>query len=151
MVSIEMANLDMVLADLLGVLLNRSQEVASAIYFSPRAATVRLQIISDVAAVMSERHASETRLARHMCDRARKIIDKRHAYIHHAWGVSKENGEVGLGAMPLRDKSFRPIPIEDLEQVVSDLRTLIEEIRNSLGKIHSGIWTPPSSSKIAPE
>lgn len=48
MITIDLSNLDIMLAQLLGALLNIPAEVADAIYFSPQAAGPRLSIIDNV-------------------------------------------------------------------------------------------------------
>ena len=49
MISIENANLELSLADLLGATLKISRRVAHAIYFTPRAAALRLEILQAAA------------------------------------------------------------------------------------------------------
>ena len=52
MISIENANLEMSLADLLGAVLTIPKRLAHAIYFTPRAASLRVEILEAAAKAM---------------------------------------------------------------------------------------------------
>ncbi|MEQ1719030.1 MAG: hypothetical protein ABL907_24100 [Hyphomicrobium sp.] len=140
MISIELANLEVHLADLLGVMLNRSKAIAHSIYFTPRANIARIDIIIAVANVIAEKHPKPARRVQNFGKRARNIMQKRHDHIHNAWGVAEDTGKVGSGKLPMRDKNWKPVDDKELLNIVSDLRNLITEIADSLDGIHDGIW-----------
>jgi hypothetical protein len=58
MITVEMANLEMMIGDLLGVLINRRQDIAHAIYFTPKAVLARIEVVEAVADII---HAPPSR------------------------------------------------------------------------------------------
>jgi hypothetical protein len=48
MITVELANVEVMLAQLLGALLDRNTPIAEAIYFAPRATIARVAIVDDV-------------------------------------------------------------------------------------------------------
>ena len=145
MISIENANLELSLADLLAATLFLSKKVAHAIYFTPRAAALRVEILEAAAKANLEPHSKSHPAAainiqkrkalskiERLTKRARAQIQKRHEVIHDAWGVAHEEesrpvirqnpGQAMLG------KDAQPVPLNDLLALVKALRDLIDDV-----------------------
>jgi hypothetical protein len=104
MISIEHGNLELSLADLLAVTLNISRRLAHAIYFAPRAAALRLEILGAAAIARLAPHLKarpDSELEKQKREALRKVerlikrsyahIQKRHDVIHDAWGIDRRD------------------------------------------------------------
>jgi hypothetical protein len=144
MISIENANLEMGLAELLAAVISVPRRVAHAIYFTPRAATLRIDILKEAAAAKlapnpkaspdseletQKREALATTIK--LTNRAHKAVQKRHDVIHDAWGVDL-SGETGsVIRQKIREAAFIdaiPVELQSLTDLVRDFRTLIDEV-----------------------
>ena len=149
MVSIENANLELALADLLAAVLLIPRKVAHAIYFTPRAAMLRLEILEAAATArlagrrlrtnnkIEEQKRNALRKVGGIVKRCRAHIQNRHNIIHDLWDVSTyHSGEVvqdvvfrqKIGtAMDFMD--FKVVAIVDLQQLCDGFRRLIDDAR----------------------
>ena len=123
MISIEMANLEIMLAEVLAAALNLPSEVAQAMYFAPQAAMARLSILEAVAEVAIP--PAPRKDVNKFLGTARELIGTRNKHIHNAWAIHKETGKVQSSSLPIRKGTEKPIPISDLKHLVTRLRKLI--------------------------
>lgn len=159
MISIESANLELALADLLGAALNISRRVAHAIYFTPRAAALRLEILQAAAkARLAPRSnvRSDSLLETQKRDAIRKIerivkrsyqhIQKRHNIIHDAWTIATYTDEnLKQKEVVIQHKvtdaltlmQFQVAKIEDLQKVIHDFRDLIADVRSLTSRLRA--------------
>ena len=143
MISVELANLDGHFSTLLAMLLNVEPKIGQQLYFAPRAATVRIEMVSQVADGLSRRNPAAAKKVKSLTKRARNIVDKRHKYIHDAWGVTSD-GKVVRASLPTwRAKKKHLVPLSELNTVVNDIRMLVKEIRESFIDLHSAFWCEP--------
>jgi hypothetical protein len=161
MISIENANLELALADLMATALSISKRVAHAIYFTPRAAALRIDILEAAAKAKLTPKLSPDSKSGHdhpfvkqkrealqkiikLTKRSHGVTQRRHDVIHDAWGVAYTDEELETdreGSRPvisskLKVASFteaQVVPITSLTDLVRDLRILIDNI-HSLGE-----------------
>ena len=147
MISIENANLEAALADLLAGVLNVRDDVGRAIYFEPRAAILRIDIL-DAAAKSRfrpkqeedrfyENEAGKAEALKEVADivrRAKSAVGRRHEVIHDAWGIDDDSGEVMRAAHPaeghLEDINTLNVLIADIRGVVTTAKNLRRKWRH---------------------
>lgn len=143
MISIENANLEIALANLMATVLFMPQHVSHAIFFTPRASALRLQILRESA----KAHLVTPSKSKHplhvqkrealkkiekLINRCFNAIDKRHTFIHESWGVFGEKDENVSRQDPSdwhgKDKDYEPVSLQSLNDLVRDFRLLIDEV-----------------------
>jgi hypothetical protein len=108
MISIEQANLDIMLSELLAVILDVPPHLGQAVFLTPQSAMARIQILENVAkiafptykpddvaddlvAVTKATNASreqDRRRVETIVKKAKSIVGKRHEIIHDVWGLN---------------------------------------------------------------
>jgi hypothetical protein len=143
MISIENGNLEMALADLLGVTLHIRVDIARAVYFTPRAAFLRIDIL-DAAAQSALRpkrggdrfyenepaKAAALKAISEVVSKARSVVGRRHAVIHDAWGLSDETGKVQRYTLPVQEEAGRTEDISTLRSLIRDFRDVITQAKS---------------------
>jgi hypothetical protein len=142
MISIENANLEMALSDLLAAVLHVRRDVGRAIYFEPRAALLRVDILNAAACSRLRpkqegdrfyenelAKADALKQAVSIVKRAKSVIGRRHEVIHDAWGGEDTTGEVRRASLPLTGTG-EPAPISTLNNLIRDLRKVIVDTTN---------------------
>jgi hypothetical protein len=142
MISIENANLEMALSDLLAAVLHLRRDVGRAIYFRPHAAILRVEILEAAACSylrpkrpgdrFYENEPAKAEALKHVgsiVGRAKSVIGRRHKVIHDAWGIEDTTGEVRRSALPLVGEG-EPAPIHTLNNLIKDTRKLIVDAVN---------------------
>jgi hypothetical protein len=129
MISIENGNLEDAMGALFAEVIIVPHRVGLAIYMTPRSEYARIEILRNAAkAAYSARDANrQKKQLRHVlniCERALKLVGKRHTQIHHGWGAD-ESGAV---------QRFVPgtwvgenVPLSTLSNIIEDYRRLIED------------------------
>jgi hypothetical protein len=140
MISVELANIELHIATLLACLLDRHPRIGHAIYFAPRGAAARLDIVQAVADELKVDHPKLMKQTTSLLKRARTVMNKRHGYIHDVWGIIDESNIVLRGSLPLHKKEGVIVPLAELKTVISDLRSLISDIHQFCPQVHEGIW-----------
>lgn len=145
MISVENANLEIALADLLARALAIPRHIAHAIYFTPRASALRIEIMEGaVAARLRVRnpdrkppHRLDVQMATaaekvgRLAKRAYGVVQRRHDTIHDAWAVlPDEDGEtvVRQKVGKTLSKEHKKESIQALNDLVRDFRVLIDEV-----------------------
>lgn len=150
MVSIEIANLDVMMAELLAALLNKPSDLGHVIYHAPRGERVRLDIVEAVVKEMFQDEEAMSPGAKvlkqqllHWIKRARGLVDKRHEVMHSNWGMNPGTLEVLRSRQPMRQGQQVPVELKDLARIIEDTRTLITEIHGATAQVHTAIYPPP--------
>ena len=153
MISIENANLEAQMARLFSRALFIPMHVGFAIYLTPKSAIARLEIFQNAikAALRpkgSEEHQKKLKdaldRANSLANRTKKVIGKRHAIIHDAWGVDEEGDVL---QKPFSDLSGgkvsggEKVSITKLNNIIREMRILSKEIRDTSEKFRQ---SPPS-------
>jgi hypothetical protein len=147
MVSIEIANLDVMMAELLAALLNKPSDIGHVIYHAPRSERVRLDIVDAVVKEMfqdtelQEPHIKELgKNVRSWIKRARGLVDKRHEIMHSNWGMDPETLGVTRSRQPMRPGQLIPVRLEELQRIIADTRALITEVHRATADVHKMIY-----------
>ena len=148
MISVEMANLEVMLAGLLGALLNLPQHIADAIYFSPQAIGPRIAILANAAKIILP--AAPLKDIDKILGKVRELQQKRNDHIHNAWGLSVTTGEVTSSKLPITGEGT-PVPLTELVEQLDRLRKLITSVHEISPAIHEVLWTQQSSQQISSE
>jgi hypothetical protein len=144
MISIENANLEMALSDLLAAVLFLRRDVGRAIYFEPRAAILRVDILGAAARSRlrpkgkgdrfyedEPAKAEALKQVESIVRRAKNVIGRRHNVIHDAWGIDDTTREVRRSPLALSlVGDGEPAPISDLQSLIRDTRKLIVDTIN---------------------
>jgi hypothetical protein len=140
MISIENANLETALADLMGAVLAIREDVARAIFFAPRAAILRIEIleaatkarlrpIEESSDKNEPRKAEALKKMRNLLRKAKAIVGKRHGIIYDTWGIETETGQV-MRAKVSDHLRGKPAPISDLDGLITQYRLAIMDAQD---------------------
>jgi hypothetical protein len=142
MISVENSNLEIGLADLMGAILLISRRVAHAIYFEPRAASLRIGIFKAATAEClkpSRRKTANPTLeaqkrdalarVKRLASAALNATQRRHDIIHDAWG--SQGGDV------FRQKIGETLQFTAKTVEINTLKVLIRDFRDLIDEAHS--------------
>jgi hypothetical protein len=148
MISIEQANLDVMLSELLAAILDVPPLLGQALLLTPQSATAKSYMLRNVAKVAfptyplasvgpdlldvtkatNESRERDRKRVEAIAERAKTIAGKRNNVIHELWGIDQATLAVTRRQMPLRSGTPRTlVPIEMLNDIIRDIRQLITE------------------------
>jgi hypothetical protein len=140
MISIENANLELALADLMAITLMLPRSVAHAIYFTPRAATLRIEIFKaavveylmpsrrrDPISILETQKREALARVKRLAKSSLHATQRRHDVIHDAWAAFGESGVVKQKIGQTLSQPMEPVSLEMLQMLIRDLRTFTEE------------------------
>ena len=151
MISIENANVEMFFGSLLADILGTTRNVGQAIYWAPKSANPRLEILKataeqvykafeqlpseevlDIAVAAEKQKADTLQRILKLIKRANSVIGRRHAIIHDVWGTDSKNNDVLQ--QPIKGALFgvgneKRKPLKALKQPIIDMRSLIDDTR----------------------
>jgi hypothetical protein len=126
LVTVELSALEIMLGDVLGALLDLDDELGHIIYFTPKAAIARIEVVANLAEAKLRDHPGPLhRQVIGICNRAKAVMGKRHEFIHQGWAVA--SGKVVRIPLPMPKGEVKPIPITDLHSLVRDIRALTRD------------------------
>lgn len=131
LISVEISSMEVMLGDLLGALLNLSPDESHLIYFTPKAAIARIDVLVNVVECNTfDAHPAIRAKALSLAKRAKAAMGKRHDIIHAHWVPLADWTIVGRVKAPI-DFSEMPaeVKLEDLNQLARDIQGLIREVR----------------------
>ena len=149
MISVENGNLEIALADLMGAILLTSRRIAHAIYFEPRAASLRIGIFKaateeclrpsrrkNASSSLEAQKRNALARTKRLASGSLRATQRRHDIIHDAWG--------SLGGDVFRQKigetlrhTAEPVNINTLRVLIRDFRTLIDEAHSLTGEFRA--------------
>jgi hypothetical protein len=119
----------MALSTMLGQFLGVAPNIAQTVYLTPRSTIARLDVLTNVAAIVLPAKSDALRSVQGLIKRAKKVLGKRHVLVHTAWGQAKEPGHVQRIHLPMTEKpGSTPVPIMEIETLATDTGLLILEI-----------------------
>lgn len=127
MISIENASLESVLGELLGALLGVHPHIGHTLYFTPRAAIARLELIENVLPLSIAPDEELTKRLKSVVKRARAAIGKRHEIIHSLWAENEFDDEAPVARISFPKWGGGDTSITELTDLIRDYRNLIEE------------------------
>lgn len=128
MISIEIANLDILLGEMLGGLLRISRVYSRIVYLTPRSNFGRLELIENAAEAMLQPDSIGLKHVKSLIGRARAIAGKRHDLIHHAWVLVEDSDQPHQSIMLTDPPIAKPVEITTLENIVRDIRELVLDV-----------------------
>lgn len=141
MISIENANLELVLAALMSAALMMPRRVAHAIFFTPRAATVRIEILIAAAraelspnpkaepdSILEAQKRDAFQKVDKLAKRSLAVIQRRHDVMHDAWAVDDEKDEPVVRSKIQGAALWKEVPIQTLLDLIRDYRSLIDDV-----------------------
>jgi hypothetical protein len=161
MITIENANLEIFISELLAAVLTIPTDIGQAIYLTPKAAIARLEILERICSILFNPNRNKPtteelqkikendgRRIMALIPRCRAAIGKRHTIIHDAWGLSELGFEVSRQSLPMKSTFETGIPVEIsvLTNLIRDFRQLIDEIDALTMELvvrHDGKMQPP--------
>jgi hypothetical protein len=147
MISVEIANLEIMLGDLLGALLHIDYRIGEIVYLTPKSAIGRIAILDNVLEASLATDSKQRKHIETMLSKAKKYIGKRHDVIHGAWGVNSENRQQVVSAnLPLSDEieGIKTVQLSDLTDLLKSIRILATEVHGETAKIYAD-WLPYTS------
>jgi hypothetical protein len=152
LITIEITNLEVMLGDLLGALLDFDDDASHGIYFTPRAAIARMDVLVNVAeSPRFDEHPNLRTSVVKIAHRAKALMGQRHDIIH-AHGVASDDGKmVGRLRPPFSSDLRREIiALRVLKKLVADIRALIKEARFAMDEIYETLRpdTWPQNTRI---
>lgn len=145
MISIEIANLDIFLGELFAAVLRLPVEVGQPVYLSSQSAFGRLDMLRSAIDAAFIRDKPAWGRGDNLLARAKKLVGKRHAMMHEAWGTS--GGYVTRrplkGIIPQLPTQ---ISADELAGMIRDLRDLIGDVRIYASELQT-VQPPPSPAK----
>lgn len=136
MIAIEISNLELAISNLLSILLNIDAHRGRIVYFTPKAAIARLDIVRNLNETLDPKHKAARTIIDDILDRSQAVLGKRHEFIHNSWGFSKEHNEVTRTAHPAKRRfAAKPVPIIELNDLTAKIRRVTTDAWNALPKV----------------
>ena len=127
MISIENASLESMLGELLGALLGIHLSVGHTLYFTPKAAIARLDLLTNVADEAIRRHPRVLARVQSIVKRTKAVFGKRHEIIHSLW-AENEFGNTPVSRITFPHWGGEDVDLKVLDGLICDFRKLIEEV-----------------------
>jgi hypothetical protein len=135
MINIEVGNLDIFLGFLFAAILRITPWVGKEIFLTPKSAFGRLDLLKTAINEMIEDKSDGRKMLESIHGRALGIVDRRHKMIHDSWGINRDGTVV---RQPIRGNvEMTPVPLKELEKMISDVRNLIDTVRFHTAKLRS--------------
>lgn len=125
MLTIEIACLERMLANLLGAVLNVDMAIAEAIYLTPKSNMVRIEILANVAGAKLRFRPAVLATVNSIIKRSRGVIEKRHNIVHSEYRVHPETGEIMICSLGGKGRKLEPFPVQRINSAINDTRSLI--------------------------
>jgi hypothetical protein len=152
MISIENSSLEVLLAELLSALLGIHGDFGILIYFTPKAAIPRLDMITNVVEPSIGGHPELTAKVRNVVKRAKTAVGKRHDVMHALWTLADHPAE-GVQQIFLPSLDAGEVQLSTLDRLVADYRALIEDVGPMITDVQKarGLdWKRPYNSYLDP-
>jgi hypothetical protein len=133
MISIEVANLEILLGQLLGALLHIDRYFGETVYLTPQANLARLAILRNVVRDTFYERTTAREHLEDLLERAEKLIGKRHQLIHNAWGLAVDNQNiVSRRSVPFKEhEPAKPVAISELTDMLASIRQLCTDVKET--------------------
>lgn len=134
LISIETNNLETFLAAMLGGVIGVRPDVATVIYLTPKSSAARLQILENAVEFCLVKNDARVGIEK-LIKRAYGIFTKRHGHMHSRWG--HRDGKIHRRDSPAEaDMKAIPVELRELEEVVRDIRVLIEDVMRATDALY---------------
>ena len=152
MLSVEVANLEFMLGELLGALLHIDRDFGAIIYLTPQSYAARISILENIVPYSLELDSDIGKHLQSIIERAKSYIGKRHQIIHKSWGTDADNPKLVVRrSMPyLEKRPFRVVSLNELTTLIENTRELVEEVVALTDQLFSE-WPPYTLRERSPE
>lgn len=151
MISIEIANLEIFLGQLLGAVLHIDQYIAEAVYLTPRAAIARIEVLRNAVDFSLTEGSRNRKQIEKLLNKSASLIQERHNLVHVIWVMDKNNlEEVRKMRVPIRKSGGQSevVPLKKLTDFVKEIRNLCEAVRTLTDELYDS-WPPYTSQPIS--
>lgn len=134
MLTVEITHMERAVSELFGTIMGVHFFLGEAIYFTVNSAIARMDIVRNAAQMVLVSLPDELKAVNKLVDRARAVMGKRHAIIHHFWMLdisSKDIRSEKLGEF--KNKRISVVTLTELRQQIRDCRKLTNDIYNYCG------------------
>ncbi len=130
MIGIEIANLEIMLGELLGALLHIDRHFGRIVYLTPQTGMGRLKIIENVMRDTLVEGSEGRTHVKSLIERARAVLGKRNNYVHTSWGTSPDDPrKVVRQELPfLEGVKVSPVELKHLTDLIEDIRELTDDV-----------------------
>lgn len=158
LVTVEVNNMEMALAQLLAKILGVGPDIAGAIYFTPRGQIPRVEMMMNVVQIAFAKDQYNLSQIKSALLRAKTVMGKRHKIIHDSWGTT-EDGNILRTSYPMKqgteNSTLTPLKtlnalVDDTRKLITDLTVLVFALPHAKLPPYPGIHvgpTPPGSPK----
>jgi hypothetical protein len=157
MISIEIGNLEINLAELLAALLHIDRHFGRVVYLTPQSFSGRLNILKNVMKDHLVEGSEGRKYVESVVSKANGYIGKRHEYVHNLWGISPDNPQHIVRQDIGQRKRAKLVPLEELTTLINNIRELSEDVRKSV-EMSFATWppytwreSPPAPPLVIPE
>jgi hypothetical protein len=141
MVSIEVANLEINLGELLAALLHIDAYFGRLVYLTPQSFAGRLAILRNVVKEHINDDSEGRKHLEKLIERAERVLGKRHEYIHNTWGTSPQNPRHVVRQEITQRTHAKLVPINELKDLIEAIRELSEDVGKTT-KHAFAAWPP---------
>jgi hypothetical protein len=146
--SVEITNMEIMLAELLAAILDLPRSFGQTIYWTPRAHSVRIDILNQTAKHAFAGFPKYQGNAGSIAKRALGIANARHEIVHESWGLTPDRTRITRRRLPLhRNSSARRIPLSEITDEITKARKLIGEVISLTKALRADGDYPPSPHK----
>jgi hypothetical protein len=141
LVTVEINSMEFLLASLLGATINVSPEIGRAIYYAPKGATARVDILEEAAKAAITDNPRLLAGIKSVANRAKGIFTERNGVAHDLWAVPAGKTTVHRGSI----EQLRVADLKELDAIVERARELkgrcvVLPARLTLGRQDQGDW-----------
>lgn len=128
-VAVEIVNMEVMLADLMGSVLRISGREAQAVFFAPQATGPRISMLENAIEESLKPWPKHKAMAANCIERARKYQQRRNDVLHESWGLDAKDGStVSRSKIPLHQNQKKQVPIIEVYTLVYNIRVLVTNI-----------------------
>jgi hypothetical protein len=157
MISIELANLELFMGQMLAALIGIDPYLGEIIYLTPKTGIGRIAVLENAMDYLLVEGSTGHKYLGSLLGKAKAVMQRRHDLIHVVWAENAANtDEVCRLPLPLKHdppKSI-PVPIQDLTNLIRDIRLLVADVQQETRRmgmsrtaaVLAEKFNPPSSS-----
>jgi hypothetical protein len=135
MITVENSSLEALLADLLAVVIGVHPDLGVALFYSPKSAIARLDLITNALAVVYHDGDPVRVKIESIIGRSRAVMGRRHDIIHSLWAINEVSGEPRVAKISFPKWSGGPVSIQELYDVIKTYRSIIDDVIRLFGEL----------------
>jgi hypothetical protein len=129
MLTVEITHMERATSGLFGTIMGIHFFLAEAIYFTVNSGIARMDIVRNAAQMVLIALPDELKAVTKLIERAKAVMGKRHAIIHHFWMLDIDSEDIRSEKLgEFRNKRISVVSLAELNQQIRSCRTLINDI-----------------------